>query len=108
LLIALPARYAIERIKPFDKTDRNPQWTKDLKKLNERPISRGVLFNYDNPIEAMFYTNLTVYQHIPEIGILNNLQQKGYTILINDKGNIPVNIRTMQGITVLNLQSPSP
>jgi 4-amino-4-deoxy-L-arabinose transferase-like glycosyltransferase len=108
LLIALPIRYSIERIKPFKQADRNPKWTNELKKLNERNISKGVLFNYDNPIEAMFYTDLTVYQHIPEPGIINNLQQKGYTILINDKGNIPENIKTMRNINTVYLQSPNP
>jgi 4-amino-4-deoxy-L-arabinose transferase len=105
LLIALPIRYSIERIKPFDKTDRNPQWVKDLKTLNESKITNGILFNYSNPIEAMFYTDITVYQNIPENYILMDLQQKGYNILINDNGNIPERIKTITGIKTVKLTS---
>jgi 4-amino-4-deoxy-L-arabinose transferase-like glycosyltransferase len=105
LLIALPIRYAIERIKPFDKTDRNPQWVNDLKTLNESKITNGILFNYNKPIEAMFYTDITVYQNIPENDIIIDLQQKGYTILINDNGNIPERIKTTAGIRTVKLTS---
>ena len=105
LLIALPIRYSIERIKPFDKTDRNPQWVKDLKTLNESKFKKGILFNYSNPIEAMFYTDITVYQNIPENNILKDLQQKGYTILINDNGNVPERIKTITGIKAVKLTS---
>lgn len=105
LLIALPIRYSIERIKPFDKTDRNPQWVKDLKTLNESKFKKGILFNYSNPIEAMFYTDITVYQNIPENNILMDLQQKGYTILINDNGNVPERIKTVTGIKTVKLTS---
>src|SRR5690606_30977613 len=65
LLILLPVRYGIERMKPFDIAERNPKWVVDLKKLNEAKIENGVLLNYKNPIEAMFYTDLTVYSFIP-------------------------------------------
>lgn len=105
LLIALPIRYSIERIKPFDKTDRNPQWVKDLKTLNESKFKKGILFNYSNPIEAMFYTDITVYQNIPENNILKDLQQKGYYILINDNGNVPERIKTVTGIKTVKLTS---
>ncbi len=33
LLIALPVRYSIERIKPFQQMDRNPEWRRDLVEL---------------------------------------------------------------------------
>jgi 4-amino-4-deoxy-L-arabinose transferase-like glycosyltransferase len=105
LLIALPIRYSIERIKPFDKKDRNPQWVNDLKTLNESKITNGILFNYNNPIEAMFYTDITVYQNIPENNILMDLQQKGYHILINDNGNVPERIKTVTGIKTVKLTS---
>jgi hypothetical protein len=34
LLIALPIRYMIERVKPFQQNNRNPDWAIDLRKLN--------------------------------------------------------------------------
>ena len=46
--------------------DRNPQWVSDLKKLAKLNIEKGVLFNYNRPIEAMFYTNFTIYSKIPD------------------------------------------
>lgn len=103
LLIALPVRYTIERIKPFSQSNRNPDWVMDLRKLNNRKISKGVLFNYDKPIEAMFYTNLTAYQGIPDIKIIAGLIAGGYTVIINDDGNIPGDIKTISGITIERL-----
>ncbi len=103
LLIALPIRYSIERIKPFQMRDRNPQWVIELKKLNNKEIKNGVLFNYDKPIEAMFYTNLTAYTDIPEKKVITDLINKGYKIIINDDGNIPEVIKTIKGVTIENL-----
>jgi 4-amino-4-deoxy-L-arabinose transferase-like glycosyltransferase len=106
LLIALPIRYAIERIKPFEKSDKNPQWVANLKKLNNKQINKGVLFNYDKPIEAMFYTNLTVYTHIPDKQVIIELIEKGYTVIINDNGNIPEEIRRIKGVMTEILTDP--
>ncbi len=93
ILIALPVRYSIERIKPFENTDRHPQWVRDLKALNINDEKNTILFNYDHPIEAMFYTDMTVYKELPEINILYELKEKGYKVLINDVGDIPQEIR---------------
>ncbi len=105
LLIALPIRYTIERTKPFDITDRCSQWVSDLKKLNERNIQRGVLFNYDKPIEAMFYTNLTVYSYVPEKNVLTDLIHQGYTVLINDNGNIKSEIKSLKDVKIETFQT---
>src|SRR5690606_36307380 len=54
LLLALPVRYSLERIKPFEKSEREPQWAQELKALNiDNP--KVVLFNVEHAIEAMFY-----------------------------------------------------
>lgn len=102
LLIALPIRYGIERIKPFKLQDRSPQWVLDLKKLNNENIEKGVLFNYGNPIEAMFYTDLVVYIRIPEESTITDLIQQGYTVIINDE-NIPQEISQMNGVILRKL-----
>src|SRR5690606_8410199 len=60
LMIILPFRYTIERVKPFAHIDRNPKWASELKNLGKVQYTDGVLFNYSKPIEAMFYTHLTV------------------------------------------------
>lgn len=83
LLIALPIRYTLERVKPFKNRNRHPQWVQDLKQLNEEKIEKGVLFNYNRPIEAMFYTDLVVYSKNPSLQLINELKEKGYTVIIN-------------------------
>ena len=100
LLIALPIRYMIERVKPFENSNRNPDWVTNLRKLNDRKIPNGVLFNYDKPIEAMFYTNFTAYQNIPDKNRITDLITKGNVIIINDDGKIPDDIKTIKGITI--------
>ena len=100
LLIALPIRYTVERVKPFENSDRNPQWVKNLKSLKDRNITNGVLFNYDKPIEAMFHTNFTVYPNIPDSTIIEGLVSKGYSVIINDDGKIPDNIKSIKDIMI--------
>lgn len=107
LLIALPIRYTIERIKPFENKERNPKWVTDLKELNNKSnFNRAVLFNYDKPIEAMFYTNLIAYSTMPDKEIINNLIRKGYKVFVNDNGQVHQDIRNIKGIEVLNLTLP--
>lgn len=99
LLIALPVRYAIERMKPFNKIDRNPAWVAELKGFANQTNNKEVLFNYPAPIEAMFYTNLTAYSYLPSKATIENLLSNGYTIIINDDGRIPDDIASIKGIT---------
>ncbi len=107
LLIALPIRYSIERMKPFIKSDRNPQWVVNLREFNDREIGKGVLLNYDKPIEVMFYTNLTAYAYIPDKEVVTDLIFQGYTVIINDTGNIPPEIRTINGVMIEKLLDKS-
>ncbi len=100
LLIALPIRYMIERVKPFEQSNRNPAWVVDLRKLNDKNISKGVLLNYDKPIEAMFYTDLTAYTYIPDRDTIANMINDGYTVIINDDGKIPNDIKSIEGIMI--------
>ena len=79
-LIFLPVRYSIERIKPFENKDRSPENIIKLKEHGTKYPS-GVLFNYPDPVTAMFYTNLIVYQHIPDSIIIKDLEEKGYEIV---------------------------
>jgi 4-amino-4-deoxy-L-arabinose transferase len=103
LFIALPVRYTIERTKSFEKRERKPHWVTNLKKLSKENTGNCVLFNYDKPIEAMFYTNVTVYPEIPEKTIIYELIEKGYSVIINDNGNIPEDIKKMKDVMTLNL-----
>ena len=103
LIILLPIRYSIEKIRPFESRDRNPQWVMDLRELNKKNIEKGILFNYDHPIEAMFYTDLVVYPGIPEKEKISDLSRQGYTIIVNDDGEIPNDIKVMRELSTVEL-----
>ncbi len=105
LLIILPIRYTIERIKPFEIKERNPQWVVDLRPLNINTSEKVVLFNYNRPIEAMFYKELTVYPTIPDKKTIKKLQDKGYTILLQDDGAIPKEIQNINGVKLIKLST---
>lgn len=102
LLIAFPIRYTIERVKLFNSTYRNPEWVVELKELNERNMLNGILFNYPKPIEAMFYTNLIVYPNIPEKSKISELISEGYMVIINENGNVPDDIKALEGVLLKN------
>lgn len=108
LLIALPVRYMIERVKPFTMAERNPKWAVDLRRLNKTVASGGVLFNYDRPIEAMFYTPLTVYAELPTKSVLQELIGSGLPVFVENDGTVPADVLSMPGITLLNLTQPPP
>ncbi len=108
LLIALPARYMIERVKPFSAAERNPQWVIDLRRLNNTGIQDGILFNYERPIEAMFYTPLTVYTELPARGELEKLIAAGHRVFVEDDGAVPADVKSMPGVTLLSLSPPPP
>lgn len=103
LLIALPVRYSIERIKPFTLRDRSPAWVLGLKELKKKNIERGVLFNYDRPVEAMFYTGLTVYREIPDTATISELAGKGYDILVNKDDSVPEVLLDMEEVVPVHL-----
>lgn len=105
LLIALPVRYSIERMKPFSKTSRKPEWVAVLKEMNKEITPRVVLFNYANPVEAMFYTDMTVYAKLPDTSAIKKLIHDGYSIIINDDGKLPEELLMMDGIDIQAVKS---
>ena len=91
-------------MKPFNNLDRNPKWVQELKILNEQNIKNGVLFNYKHPIEAMFYTNLTVYDYIPSLEEIDNILNQNKNILINDNGNLPKSLKLNTKLKIVQLK----
>jgi 4-amino-4-deoxy-L-arabinose transferase-like glycosyltransferase len=86
LMIALPVRQTINRIKMFSDRERNPQWAQDLRSLKDKigdskePI---VLFNTEHPIEAMFYLpNVTAYSGLPGPIQERQLVEEHYRVLL--------------------------
>jgi hypothetical protein len=90
LLIALPARYGIERLKIWPTYDANPVWARELRALPAR-LGAGpvVLFNLDRPIEAMFYTPFQAYPDVPALSEVAALKHDGYRVVVLDHGDLP-------------------
>lgn len=99
LLLALPIRYTIERLKAFELRDKNPQWVKELKELNVDENS--VLFNCERPIEAMFYTECTAYRIVPNIRKVKDLIEEGYAVHILDDGSLNKSYARIEGVTIV-------
>ena len=102
LLLALPVRYSIERIKPFELRERKPQWVMDIKSL-EFENDKVVLFNVPYPIETMFYANCTAYEGIPDIDTIKGIINSGYKVIINVSDEIDNGIRALNGVGVIEL-----
>lgn len=107
IMIALPIRYMIERIKPFGTHEQNPAWAKELKTLGKQNISKGVLFNYSRPVEAMFYTDMIAYPQVPEKQIILDLMDKGYTVVLNDNEKLASDLKSIKGIVITKLVDDS-
>jgi len=89
LLIILPVRLCLERIKPFEHSDKNPQWARELRNLDHKiPEKKVVIFNSERPIETMFYTNFTAYKGNPDSATINAFISNGYTVYIYKSGEL--------------------
>lgn len=109
LFILLPVRYSLERAKPFQISDKNPEWVKGLRQLKEEGMEKGVILNYANPVEAMFYTGMTVYPYIPDEEAVRSLVRQGYPVIVNDKGDVPPGIAALEGVRLKKLaEAPAP
>jgi len=105
LLLALPVRYSIERIKPFDFRERRSEWVQEIRKLDTKG-SGIVLFNYEHPIEAMFYSDCVAYTHIPDVETIEKITASGYEVFINDNGLLPEDFTTSDKVRVIKLKVP--
>jgi 4-amino-4-deoxy-L-arabinose transferase len=94
----LPFRYLIERIKPFEKNNREQQWAIDLKKLKKKGFKNAVILNYERPVEAMFYMDCMAYNNLPSVSFINELIAKGKMVIVNDKENVSKEIRSTKNI----------
>lgn len=102
LLIALPLRYGIERLKPWPGYVRNPAWARTLRALPERVGAGPVaLFNLDRPVEAMFYTPYTAYQDAPDSSLARRLLRAGWRVVVFDDGKLPAGLAATPGVELL-------
>ena len=101
LLILLPIRYSLERVKPFQQID--PIWSLEIKELSKINTEHSVLFNVDRPIELMFYSDGLAYDNIPSLDEVEKCQELGYKVIIMDDGNLPEELKEFPGVTYLML-----
>jgi 4-amino-4-deoxy-L-arabinose transferase len=103
LLIVLPIRYSVERMKLFSTENKNPQWVKELKELNKAKMPENtLLFNHPYPIEAMFYTDCTAYSSLPSADSIAKYYNEGYNIIIYNQGNVPQEILKDKNYKILD------
>ncbi|MCK5839327.1 MAG: hypothetical protein KAG99_05730, partial [Bacteroidales bacterium] len=71
---------------------------------NKRYIGKkNVIFNVDNPIETMFYTDFIAYKTIPNKNTIEELKLKGYEIYINDNENLSDELKNLKDIQVIKI-----
>ncbi|HLN53333.1 MAG TPA: glycosyltransferase family 39 protein [Lentimicrobium sp.] len=81
LLVLLPVRYSIERVKPFEKVDRNPAWVKEIKSLQGKYSRNTIFVNEEHYIEAMFYTDYIFYDRKLSKEEIDFLEKKNYKVI---------------------------
>lgn len=81
LLLLLPARYTLERLKPFEQ--KNDTCNKSIMGLMKEDIKQPiVIFNDSKPIETMFFNDCTAYSSIPDSATVQYLQREGYKVIV--------------------------
>lgn len=103
-LILLSIRYAIERLKPFQKNEAEIQNTASIKALNSRfPDSQVVFFNTRYSMQIMFYTDALSYDRLPTDEDLSILKAKGYKVVVFDSPSLPDVLRKNKDIQIMAL-----
>jgi 4-amino-4-deoxy-L-arabinose transferase-like glycosyltransferase len=107
LLILLPIRHTLEHFKVWSASNPNPEWTRLLRTLEDRTRhEKVVLFNWEWPIEAMFYISHPAYSHVPTEAEIQELQTRGYRVLVYNRGEMPPNFLHDPRITILEAKQP--
>jgi 4-amino-4-deoxy-L-arabinose transferase len=103
-LVILPARYAVERVRPFSADRRTRPWAQQLKALGER-LGSGpcVVLNVPRPVEAMFYTPCVAYPSALDAATAAALQRRGYRVLAQDDGRLPTGLLALPGVEGIRL-----
>lgn len=103
LLILLPIRYSLERVRPFREIDRNPVWVQELRMLgNKTGNVKAAVFNVEHSIEAMFYANVSAYPFIPNQAQVDEAMRRGFRVFIYDSPSIPFEIKTNVNVVILH------
>lgn len=101
-ILVHPVYYSINRVKPFEIINRSPEWANELKNLDTKIQEKNsVLFNEEHHVEAMFYSGFTVYPYLPSSQAIEDLNRKGYTIYIKEKGTLPDSLTKSVNVKLL-------
>jgi 4-amino-4-deoxy-L-arabinose transferase len=107
MLLLLPVRYSIERIKPFSNIPRYHSWISKMKNLEkENEGKKVVVVNFKYAIEAMFYTNMVVYEKIPDTNEIEKLLSSGYKVYVDNWQQIPENIKDSYPLHFTAISNP--
>ena len=102
LLIILPVRYTIERVKPFSAEERNPAWAKELRGLQGCiGWSKAAVFNVEHNIEAMFYARVSAYPFVPDQHQIDEAMRRGFRIFVYDDSQLHPELRHNPNVTIL-------
>jgi 4-amino-4-deoxy-L-arabinose transferase-like glycosyltransferase len=102
-MIVLAVRYCYERMWFFRDNSEPINKTVWMKNLNQKIKSeKSVIFNWDNPIEGMFYTPFTFYQNLPTDEQLKDIKTKGYDVYIVRTPSLPSNFLNKPNIQLLD------
>jgi 4-amino-4-deoxy-L-arabinose transferase-like glycosyltransferase len=102
-MIVLAVRYCYERMWFFRDNSEPIAKTVWMKNLNQKIKSeKSVIFNWDNPIEGMFYTPFTFYQNLPTDEQLKDIKTKGYDVYIVRTPSLPSNFLNKPNIQLLD------
>jgi len=103
LLIALPIRYSIERIKPFNNRE-IPQWISKIKEIEaQNKNQKAVVFNTQHPIETMFHTDMVAYETKPDLDNLNRIKNMGYKIYIDNNDAVSSELLNIDYVEYIEL-----
>lgn len=82
LLILLPVRYSIERIKPFKHRMEHPAWRVRLSELDKQisDTQNVILSGEPHYLNAMFYYDMIAYKHKLNEAQLQQVKNMGYKV----------------------------
>lgn len=93
-LFLLPIRYSFERLKLYQTNLTQPYWMKKIEELcsYNYPPKKTIVMNFEHNVEAMFYTDYTVYPKMLPQEKIEELHLKKYRLIYYDRNTCNFNI----------------
>ena len=107
LLVALPARYLLEPTGSFERRERDPEASRELRRLSQRlGLADAVIFNIPTPIEAMFYSPYTAYDRMPTAEEVHAIRARGISVVVYEPRDAPIDVPADWPIIRLEAAAP--